>query len=139
MGCRALLQEIFPIQRSNLCLLHLLHRLLHLQVGPLPLAPPGKPYVTVPAFKRVFPRPSHPSLNHSSVYRIWMMAFGGSKTSKLSPFFHSNLNFSAWLLLNPIIWLHPNYLTLFSIICWSHPSSTKRHAIMNLTTKLWKI
>ena len=39
MGCHALLQEIFPTQGSNLCLLCL----LHLQVGSLPLAPLGKP------------------------------------------------------------------------------------------------
>ena len=40
MGCHFLLQGIFPTQGSNLCLLHL----LHWQVDPLPLAPPGKPY-----------------------------------------------------------------------------------------------
>ena len=39
VGGRALLQGIFPTQGLNLCLL----RLLHLQVGSLPLAPPGKP------------------------------------------------------------------------------------------------
>ena len=39
VGCHALLQEIFPSQGSNLCLLCL----LHLQVGSLPLAPLGKP------------------------------------------------------------------------------------------------
>ena len=40
VGCLALLQEIFPIQESNLCLLGL----LHLQAGSLPLVPPRKPY-----------------------------------------------------------------------------------------------
>ena len=39
VGCHALLQGIFPTQRSNPCLLHF----LHWQVGSLPLAPPGKP------------------------------------------------------------------------------------------------
>ena len=39
MGCRALLQEIFPTQGSNPHLLHL----LHWQMGTLPLGPPGKP------------------------------------------------------------------------------------------------
>ena len=39
MGCHALLQGIFPTQGLNP---HLL-RLLHWQVGSLPLAPPGKP------------------------------------------------------------------------------------------------
>ena len=39
VGCHLLLQEIFPIQGSNLCLLSLLHG----QVGSLPPAPPGKP------------------------------------------------------------------------------------------------
>ena len=39
LSCHALLQGIFPIQGSNLYLLHL----LHWQVGSLPLAPPGKP------------------------------------------------------------------------------------------------
>ena len=39
MGCRFLLQGTFPIQGSNLCLLHL----LRWQVGSFPLAPPGKP------------------------------------------------------------------------------------------------
>ena len=39
VGCRALLQGIFPTQGSNQSLLHL----LHWQVGSLPLAPPGKP------------------------------------------------------------------------------------------------
>ena len=38
MDCDALLQRIFSIQGSNLLLL----RLLHWQVGSLPLAPPGK-------------------------------------------------------------------------------------------------
>ena len=38
VGCHALLQGIFPTQGSNP---HLL-RLLHWQVGSLPLAPPGK-------------------------------------------------------------------------------------------------
>jgi len=39
-GCPALLQGIFPIQGSNPCLL----RLLHWQMGSLPLLPPGKPF-----------------------------------------------------------------------------------------------
>ena len=39
VGCHALLQGIFPTQRSKQCLLHL----LHWQVDSLPLAPPGKP------------------------------------------------------------------------------------------------
>ena len=39
VGCQALLQRIFPIQGSNLSLLHL----LHWQVSSLPLAPPEKP------------------------------------------------------------------------------------------------
>ena len=38
MGCRALLQGVFPIQGSNPGLLCLLHR----QVGPLPPVSPGK-------------------------------------------------------------------------------------------------
>ena len=38
VGCRALLQGIFPTQGSNP---HLL-RILHWQAGSLPLAPPGK-------------------------------------------------------------------------------------------------
>ena len=37
VGCHALLQRIFPTQRLNPCLLHLLHG----QVDSLPLAPPG--------------------------------------------------------------------------------------------------
>ena len=36
VGCHFLLQRIFPIQGSNL-------HLLHWQAGSLPLAPPGKP------------------------------------------------------------------------------------------------
>ena len=40
-GCHALLQRISPTQWSNP---HLIHS-LHWQVGSLPLAPPGKPYV----------------------------------------------------------------------------------------------
>ena len=39
LGCHALFQEIFPTQGSNSCLLRLLHR----QVGFLPLAPCGMP------------------------------------------------------------------------------------------------
>ena len=39
VGCRALLQGIFPILGSNPCLLCL----LRWQLGSLPLAPPGKP------------------------------------------------------------------------------------------------
>ena len=42
MGCYALLQGIFPSQRLNLHLLHLLHS----QASSLPLAPPGKPIYT---------------------------------------------------------------------------------------------
>ena len=38
VGCHDLLQGIFPTQRLNLCLLHL----LHWQADSLPLAPPGK-------------------------------------------------------------------------------------------------
>ena len=38
VGCHFLLQEIFPIQRLNPCLLHL----LHWQADSLLLAPPGK-------------------------------------------------------------------------------------------------
>ena len=38
VDCHALLQQIFPTQGSNLCLL----RLLHWQAGSLTLAPPGK-------------------------------------------------------------------------------------------------
>ena len=41
MGSHDLLQWIFPTQRSNPHLLHL----LHWQVDSLPLAPPGKPYI----------------------------------------------------------------------------------------------
>ena len=40
VGCHVLLQGIFPTQGSNLRLL----RLLHWQVGSLPLAPPGNPF-----------------------------------------------------------------------------------------------
>ena len=43
VGCHALLQGIFPSQGSNL---HLL-RLLHWQVGSLPLGPPEKPGVSL--------------------------------------------------------------------------------------------
>ena len=39
-GCHSFLQGIFPTQGLNLCL----SRLLHWQVGSLPLAPPGKPW-----------------------------------------------------------------------------------------------
>ena len=39
VGCHALLQGIFPTQRSDSCLLCL----LHFQAGSLPPAPPGKP------------------------------------------------------------------------------------------------
>ena len=39
VGCHAFLQGIFPTQGLNPCLL----RLLHWQVGSLPLAPHGKP------------------------------------------------------------------------------------------------
>ena len=38
VDCHALLQQIFPTQGSNLCLL----RLLHWQAGSLTVAPPGK-------------------------------------------------------------------------------------------------
>ena len=39
VGCHALIQGIFPTQRSNLCPLCL----LHCQAGSLPLTPSGKP------------------------------------------------------------------------------------------------
>ena len=41
VGCRALLQGIFPTQGLNQRLLHLLPS----QAGSLPLAPPGKPFM----------------------------------------------------------------------------------------------
>ena len=53
VGCRALLQGIFPTQGSNLHLLHL----LHWQAGPLPLAPPGKPQIYI--YPLPFEPPSH--------------------------------------------------------------------------------
>ena len=43
VGCHVLFQGIFPTQGSNLCLLHL----MHWHVCSLPLAPPGKPLVSV--------------------------------------------------------------------------------------------
>ena len=43
VGCYALLQENFPTQGLNLCLL----RLLGWQAGSLPLVPPGKPNIKV--------------------------------------------------------------------------------------------
>ena len=43
VGCHGLLQGIFPIQGSNLCLLGL----LRWQAGSLPLVPPGKPQCTL--------------------------------------------------------------------------------------------
>ena len=49
MGFQALLQGIFPTQGWNLQLLCL----LHLQVGSLLLAPPGKPIHTLPYIKQV--------------------------------------------------------------------------------------
>ena len=41
VGCRALLQGVFPTQGSNLHLFSL----LHWQAGSLPPAPPGKPFL----------------------------------------------------------------------------------------------
>ena len=42
VGCHALVQGIFLTQRVNLCLL----RLLHWQVGFLPLGPPGEAHTS---------------------------------------------------------------------------------------------
>ena len=56
VGCHALLQGIFPIQGSNLCLLCL----LHWQVGSLPLVPPGKPIFYINHPQRGFPGPALP-------------------------------------------------------------------------------
>ena len=47
VGCRALLQGIFPIQGSNPCLLSL----QNWQVGSLPQVPPGKPHSFPLVFK----------------------------------------------------------------------------------------
>ena len=47
VGCHDLLQGIFPTQRRNLCLLHL----LHWQADSLPLAPPGQPTVELTPLK----------------------------------------------------------------------------------------
>ena len=47
MGCHFLLQEIFPTQGSNPCLLHL----LHWQADSLPAGPPGKPENWGPSYK----------------------------------------------------------------------------------------
>ena len=49
-GAIFLLQGILPTQGSNPHLLHLLHR----QVGPLPLAPPGKLHIYIYVLVRVF-------------------------------------------------------------------------------------
>ena len=57
VGCHTLLQGIFLTQESNPSLLHL----LHWQADYLPLAPPGKPKISV----------SFPFLAYSSV---WVMA-----------------------------------------------------------------
>jgi len=43
VGCHAFLQQIFPTQGSNAHLLHI----LHCPAGSLPLAPPGKPGVSM--------------------------------------------------------------------------------------------
>ena len=43
MGCHTLIRRTISTQRSNPCLLHL----LHCQVVSLPVAPPGKPQATV--------------------------------------------------------------------------------------------
>ena len=52
VGCRFLLQGIFPTQRWNLCLLCL----LHWQADSLPLTPPGKPmYAYFPTFLHFLP------------------------------------------------------------------------------------
>ena len=53
VGCRALTQGVFPTQGSNLRLL----RLLHWQMGSLPLRPPGKPN-TSPVVNKIIT--SHP-------------------------------------------------------------------------------
>ena len=58
-----LLQGIFPTHGSNSCLL-LTSPLLHWQVGSLPLAPPGKPYIS----SRIVPIPS--SIACFTVYQI---------------------------------------------------------------------
>ena len=50
VGCHALLQGIFPTQRWNPRLLYLLHQ----QVGSLPLAPLGKPYMKTFNFPATF-------------------------------------------------------------------------------------
>ena len=50
VGCHALLQGIFLTQRSNWCLICL----LHWQVGYLPLAPPGEPRALGSTLKFVF-------------------------------------------------------------------------------------
>ena len=66
MGCYFLLQGIFPIQGSNLCLLCL----LHWQKGSLPLVPPGKPsddYVLVTQLCPTLCDPMDCSLPGSSV------------------------------------------------------------------------
>ena len=47
VGCHAFLQEIFPTQGSNRCLLSL----LCWEAGSLPLVPPGKPALSVPFYK----------------------------------------------------------------------------------------
>ena len=51
MGCHALLQGIFLIQGSNLCLLHL----LHWQVGSLPPVPLGRPNSRIAHIKLILP------------------------------------------------------------------------------------
>ena len=61
VGCRALLQGIFPPQGLNPCLLCLLHQ----QAGSLPLGPPGKPPV----------RGSVQSLSHVRLFTtLWTAA-----------------------------------------------------------------
>ena len=70
VGCQALLQGIFPIQGLNPHLLCI----LRLQVGSLPLAPPGKPVLYIIVYTSTsisqFILLPFPSGNHKFVFYI---------------------------------------------------------------------
>jgi len=63
VGCHALLQGIFPTQRLNLHLFHL----LHWQVDSLPLAPRGK-LSTLGRTPKIYPKTKGPHKSKEQIY-----------------------------------------------------------------------
>ena len=80
-SCHALLQGIFPIQRSNSCLFYL----LHWQAGSLPLVSLGKPTTNVKLQKCILSKFKRQGVWHQSLSRAGLPPEDPGKFPFLAP------------------------------------------------------